>query len=241
MNNASAATNTDDAAAKKTKSTLKRHAWGPEPPPRLANDLYAHKFVRPADATNVDESVTLGQEHSDAMADNKPLKFLRNAMDVFCSEERNKTAFRPLVHALYMVEDTYVKNPPPHKAKLGIQYRPGYIADWNKLARFDRPGGRSEGITEDEIPRFSRYWHAWWRGIQPEWREQGQNAGSWDTLISPGPLGFLSLVTGLFWWGRVCSDGSDDWIVWKAARDDVVDVMMAIKAYGERGYGLSTL
>lgn len=80
-------------------------------------------------------------------------------------------------------------------------------------------------IIED-VAAFKQQWWKWWTAIQPKWRADifvngrpvQRGDGDWLELRKPGKNGlFLALLT-LFWWRRLESPPSQDWL------DAVLDV-----------------
>lgn len=70
------------------------------------------------------------------------------------------------------------------------------IFNWQKNARKGRVI-----VLNKEV--FSTSWVAWWKIINPSWREADGNQfkltdnGQWSTLFVPGKNGFLNVIGGL--------------------------------------------
>jgi len=87
----------------------------------------------------------------------------------------------------------------------------------------------------DDIDEFAKSFWAWWKGLQPGWRDVGQTPGiltsihqqgdgSWSVLNKPGKNGFLTVLSTLSWWGqalRVGEAGEPEMVEWLAAVSDV--------------------
>lgn len=69
---------------------------------------------------------------------------------------------------------------------------------------------------------FSKSWAAWWKVINPTWREADGNHlkltddGNWSTMFVPGKNGFLNVIGGLVAL-RDCVDATE----WEKAVTDV--------------------
>lgn len=64
-------------------------------------------------------------------------------------------------------------------------------------------------LTKIEIDDFKTEWSAWWKLMQPDWREESNDSGwehgmygdDWGSLRVGSPNGWLGVVACLFWWG----------------------------------------
>lgn len=86
--------------------------------------------------------------------------------------------------------------------KLGTRHRPSFIGDWIKNYR--TPTYRPE---IKNIGAFATDFIAWWQSLQPKWRIDNARTNangdvSWEEIRRPGVNGLLSVLAGLFLWGR---------------------------------------
>ncbi|PBK59714.1 hypothetical protein ARMSODRAFT_854145, partial [Armillaria solidipes] len=108
--------------------------------------------------------------------------------------------------------------------------RPAVIATWIQNARNRDP--KKIG----PIPAYAALWWAWWRSLQPEWREL-TGVGpfkadglvmdrSWPELETPksGVNGMYSVVASLAWWGVHLGDDAEVRAEWALAVADVTFV-----------------
>ena len=104
--------------------------------------------------------------------------------------------------------------------------RPSEVEWWIARARKVQP-------TIKSLPKFEIGFWAWWKNLQPKWREVGDvegmltsthrvRDGNWMELEKPGQNGFLTVVSLLCWWGLALRDQRDVGDAqWQAAVDDV--------------------
>ena len=81
---------------------------------------------------------------------------------------------------------------------------------------------------------FGRELVAWWRSIQPSWRDLGdgrplltQPMGEMDALMKPGKCGFFLVLLALVWWHDA---GAQPGVAWFEATFDyiVADLVWAL-------------
>ncbi|KAJ7178512.1 hypothetical protein C8R43DRAFT_850889, partial [Mycena crocata] len=95
---------------------------------------------------------------------------------------------------------------PTHR--LSTEGRPGEVGIWIGRGR-GRKGG-SPTVTDPAA--FGLIWWGWWDALQPTWRVKDADGrwalgearvGEWeDPLLHWGPNGLLSVLAGLYFWGR---------------------------------------
>jgi hypothetical protein len=108
---------------------------------------------------------------------------------------------------------------------LSSDKRPTEVEWWIGRARKSQPAIKN-------IPKFEKSFWAWWKALQPRWRDVGnipgvltnahrRGEGSWTELDKPGQNGFLTVISLLSWWGQALRDGNLGMVEWLAAADDV--------------------
>ena len=117
------------------------------------------------------------------------------------------------------------------KHALTSNKRPAEVEWWIGRAR------KSQPVIED-VPKFAESFWAWWKGLQPMWRDVSQTSGiltsvhqqgdgDWVELQKPGQNGFLTVMSLLCWWGQVsCTEA--EMVEWRAAIEDVDWVLAQI-------------
>ncbi|KAJ7062980.1 hypothetical protein B0H15DRAFT_794756, partial [Mycena belliarum] len=82
---------------------------------------------------------------------------------------------------------------------------------------------------------FGESWWAWWRALQPKWRNIGSGTiwpqqfgrrlatgdGAWTPLRHPGPNGVFLVILGLFWWGHALAKNRDASMPWGKGKGEV--------------------
>jgi hypothetical protein len=116
--------------------------------------------------------------------------------------------YRALMVALIQLEAKYGFDP-ANNGSLGTANRPTQISLWIR-------GGRGSRMkfppTINRINKYATQWALWWDGLQPAWRERGDDGhwridsgwgphDQWDPLEAPGQNGCLSVVASLYFWG----------------------------------------
>jgi hypothetical protein len=127
-------------------------------------------------------------------------------------------------------------NPRGTNRALGSRGRPSEVDWWIGRARKRMP-------TIKDPTALARSFWAWWKGLQPSWREASDVSGpltsahrvingDWAVLDRPGQNGFLSVLAVLSWWGRavVVDEGSAVLLSheWREACADVQWVMQSM-------------
>ncbi len=109
--------------------------------------------------------------------------------------------------------------------------RPAVIATWIQNARNRDPKKLGPVLA------FAATWWAWWRSLQPEWREltgvgpfKGDSevvGSSWPELDIPksGVNGMYSVIASLAWWGGAVGDDPELRAEWALAIADVTWVV----------------
>lgn len=121
-----------------------------------------------------------------------------------------------------------------------VALHPAEVGDWLK-----------QGCTMEYVPELGRKdvkvlgesWWAWWKALQPEWRNilgvegclEGDHQtgnGDWDCLWHPGANGLMMVLIGLKWWGLLITKhygiGSMWMRNWEAAVEAVLWVMTSM-------------
>ncbi|KAJ8463231.1 hypothetical protein ONZ45_g17656 [Pleurotus djamor] len=134
---------------------------------------------------------------------------------------------------------------------LPSDHRPEEVRWWVKC-------GRNREVTITDINVFCSEWWAWWKGMQPVWRnvaesdEQvtathrvhsknvSEHPDAWTELDKPGQNGFLSIVASLGWWAVEVHSANRNrlcWTLvvpqgteWTSAVYDVIWVMQRLHA-----------
>ncbi|KAJ6450232.1 hypothetical protein C8R47DRAFT_1230344 [Mycena vitilis] len=116
--------------------------------------------------------------------------------------------YRALLVALVALEAKFGFDEANNGA-LSAKKRPTQVTAWVNRGR-DR---MKYPPSVSDVDAYGLEWAAWWDSLQPVWRERGGDGywavgGSWggpdkwDPLEAPGPNGCISVVAGLFFWGR---------------------------------------
>ncbi|KAJ7035430.1 hypothetical protein C8F04DRAFT_1182336 [Mycena alexandri] len=128
--------------------------------------------------------------------------------------------------------------------------RPKEVTTWVGAHRGTRM--KADKIYDAGIANIAAYaqaWGTWWDSLQPEWRKRHSNGGwktyeayqpkwDWGSLASQGPNAGITLVAGLYFWGRAGSVKGEEWEAgnkaeWEAAIHDAQDYQEAqVKAWG---------
>jgi hypothetical protein len=141
----------------------------------------------------------------------------------------------------YVAIETRAKfvNPKGAMHALSSDKRPTEVEWWIGRARKLQPAIKN-------IPKFETSFWAWWKALQPRWREVGdvpgvlthahrQGDGDWSELDKPGQNGFLTVISLLSWWGQALRGGSLGMVEWQAAADDVNWVLTQMLNVTDRG------
>ncbi|KAJ3710080.1 hypothetical protein C8R42DRAFT_541739, partial [Lentinula raphanica] len=103
--------------------------------------------------------------------------------------------------------------------------RPVAVGNWIKSYRIERTENIPKGVGKAEA--FGSETLAWWRSINPSWREHSLDGtfyrakgveGEWEGLQVQGPNGFLSVLGCMLWWHQRCGEEriiDDRWFVLK--------------------------
>jgi hypothetical protein len=141
----------------------------------------------------------------------------------------------------YVAIETQVKfiNPKGAMHALSLDKCPTEVEWWIGRARKLQPAIKN-------IPKFETSFWAWWKALQPRWREvrdvpgvlthaHRQGDGDWSELDKPGQNGFLTVISLLSWWGQALRGGSLGMVEWQAATDDVNWVLTQMLNVTDRG------
>jgi hypothetical protein len=141
----------------------------------------------------------------------------------------------------YVAIETRAKfvNPKGAMHALSSDKRPTEVEWWIGRARKLQPAIKN-------IPKFETSFWAWWKALQPRWREvrdvpgvlthaHRQGDGDWSELDKPGQNGFLTVISLLSWWGQALRGGSLGMVEWQAAADDVNWVLTQMLNVTDRG------
>ncbi|KAJ6454924.1 hypothetical protein C8R47DRAFT_996975 [Mycena vitilis] len=116
--------------------------------------------------------------------------------------------------------------------------RPSQVWAWVRGGRGTRL--KAPPVVSDPA-QFAAGWNQWWDGLQPPWRERGEDGywkvgGSWgpddqwDPLEAPGQNGCLSVVASLFFWGRAVLSVPAAVEAWERALFDVTWMLEGLAA-----------
>ena len=113
------------------------------------------------------------------------------------------------------------------RGKLSPKGRPACIFEWIQRGR--SPTWRP---VIANIAAFEKAFHAWWVSLQPKWRVSGKATiltedveGDWEILSKPGMNGLLSVLAGLFYWGRIVQSNAKQRKAWAADVEDCTLVL----------------
>ncbi len=127
------------------------------------------------------------------------------AYRVFVAEEL-RDSFTELLHSYAQLESQLLFIGP--QKGLPPTSRPCILSKWVSRGHM-RKGNSMPVLTEIKIDDFKTEWSAWWKLMQPDWREESNDGGwergmygdDWGSLRVGGPNGWLGVVMCLFWWG----------------------------------------
>ncbi|KAK0436993.1 hypothetical protein EV421DRAFT_1739211 [Armillaria borealis] len=120
------------------------------------------------------------------------------------------------------------------------ELRPAEVGDWLKRGR------NVEYVPElgrKDVKVLGESWWAWWKALQPEWRDISGVEGclegdhqtgnsDWDCLWHLGANGLMTVLIGLKWWGLLITKhygmGSMRMRNWEAAVEDILWVMTSM-------------
>ncbi|KAJ7704261.1 hypothetical protein B0H16DRAFT_1346804 [Mycena metata] len=163
-------------------------------------------------------------------------------------------AYNALLLSFTQLERVYRWSQSP--GQLPVVGRPGAIGKWVTAGRGGRgrggPMGQGRGPNIGTSAEFATEWWTWWGLLQPAWRTRdaknplrflrtGYPAthGDWGVLRQPGQNGVLSLVAGVYWWGKklLVENRSEDRESWEEAVADLKWVVDGLRAaeIGEGG------
>lgn len=112
---------------------------------------------------------------------------------------------------------------------LPAKERPECVSEW---IRRGRPPAWMPAITA--VSKLETAFHTWWVSLQPKWRVSSKGAiittdlesgDDWDHLQKPGLNGLLSVLVGLFYWGRTLKRSAKQHEAWATCVDDCIFVL----------------
>ena len=112
---------------------------------------------------------------------------------------------------------------------LPAKKQPECVSEW---IRCGRPPTWMPAITA--VSKLETAFCTWWVFLQPKWRVSGKRAiittdlesgNDWDHLWKPGLNGLLSMLVGLFYWGRTPKRSAKQHEAWATCVEDCIFIL----------------
>ncbi|KAJ7165387.1 hypothetical protein C8R46DRAFT_1035961 [Mycena filopes] len=126
-----------------------------------------------------------------------------------------------------------------HSGSITKKLRPQQVNIWIQYARGKKGGA---DLTVKNPTEYEKQFCAWWDSLQPAWRRR-DSAGAWlvsepygkewDALCCWGQNACLSIVAGLYFWGRAVDDSEQLLERWEMAVNDVAWVFEGLAIFHE--------
>jgi len=116
------------------------------------------------------------------------------------------------------------------RGKVSPDKRPECVSKWIYGGRH-----RTWRPATTSASKFEKDFHAWWLSLQPKWRLSAKGTiltqgldGDLEGLRKPGQNGLLSVLAGLFFWGRIAESNAKQRKKWMAHVEDCILVLQQL-------------
>ncbi|KAK0421916.1 hypothetical protein EV421DRAFT_1723608, partial [Armillaria borealis] len=114
--------------------------------------------------------------------------------------------------------------------KLAPKKQPSVLTTW-----LDGPHSFDNAFNISDIDHFGNAMVEWWNALQPSWRQSNeglpipQYTGTFTSLCKGGQNGIITVLFGLFWWGRNLVGNTSQWHKMVADVSDMLDALLCAK------------